>query len=95
MRPGVAISTFASWQEVADWERKIRANCWECSVDLKKIVTGQPVAGFVAPELVLGTVISTGTCSCFTVGTGKGLKRVVNVLVLSGAVVAEAAAANA
>ena len=38
LRPGVAISTFASWQEVADWERKIRAHCWECTLDLKKIV---------------------------------------------------------
>ena len=48
------------------------------------------MAGFVAPEAAFGTLISPGTWSCFTVATGKGLKRVVNVLVLSGALAAEA-----
>src|SRR5215467_15084074 len=66
--------------------RLVRLAVMPCS----KTTTGQPVVGLVAPEFVLGTVISIGTCSCFTVGTGNGLKRVVNVLILSGAVVAEA-----
>jgi hypothetical protein len=48
------------------------------------------VSGCDWPELALGTLISTGTCSAGTVGIGKGLKRVVSVLVLSGALAAEA-----
>jgi tetratricopeptide (TPR) repeat protein len=35
----VAISTFATWDDVARWERKIRAHCWDCTLDLKKIVS--------------------------------------------------------
>src|ERR1700736_2763035 len=50
--------------------------CW-------KISTGQPPAGAAAwPEEALGTVTSTGIGKVW-VGTGSGLKRVTNVLVLS------------
>jgi tetratricopeptide (TPR) repeat protein/transglutaminase-like putative cysteine protease len=38
LRPGVAFSTFASWEEVADWERKVRTDCWECTPEVKQIV---------------------------------------------------------
>ena len=38
LRPGVAISTFATWQDVAAWERTIRANCWESTAEMKKVV---------------------------------------------------------
>ncbi len=38
LRPGIAISTFPSWDAVADWERKVRADCGECTPELKEIV---------------------------------------------------------
>ena len=38
LRPGVAISTFATWEEVATWERSIRSDCWQCTPELKKVV---------------------------------------------------------
>ncbi len=34
----VACSTFASWEEVAQWKQKLRAECWECAPSVKKIV---------------------------------------------------------
>lgn len=37
-RPGIAISTFANWEEVAQWERQTRAACGECIPELKQIV---------------------------------------------------------
>jgi tetratricopeptide (TPR) repeat protein/transglutaminase-like putative cysteine protease len=41
LRPGVAFSTFANWEEVAGWCRKIHAHCWECTADVKKIVADE------------------------------------------------------
>jgi tetratricopeptide (TPR) repeat protein/transglutaminase-like putative cysteine protease len=38
LRPGVAVSTMQTWDQVRDWKRTIRANCWECTADIKKIV---------------------------------------------------------
>src|SRR5262249_41559729 len=38
LRPGIAISTFDSWAEVANWERRVRSDCWECTPEIKKIV---------------------------------------------------------
>jgi Domain of Unknown Function with PDB structure (DUF3857)/Transglutaminase-like superfamily len=38
LRPGVAISTFATWDEVAAWERRIRDGCFDCDPELKNIV---------------------------------------------------------
>jgi tetratricopeptide (TPR) repeat protein/transglutaminase-like putative cysteine protease len=32
----VAASTFASWEEVARWKRGLRADCWECTEELRK-----------------------------------------------------------
>ncbi|MBI1916546.1 MAG: tetratricopeptide repeat protein, partial [Planctomycetes bacterium] len=34
----VACSTFASWDEVAAWKRRLRANCWECTKEIKQVV---------------------------------------------------------
>ena len=31
-------STFASWQEVAQWKQRLRAECWKCSDDVRQIV---------------------------------------------------------
>lgn len=38
LRPAVVCSTFASWDEVAAWKRKMRAECWECTAEIKKVV---------------------------------------------------------
>ncbi|MBO0697581.1 MAG: DUF3857 domain-containing protein, partial [Zavarzinella sp.] len=38
LRPGVAVSTMQTWDEVRDWKRTIRSNCWECTADIKAIV---------------------------------------------------------
>jgi transglutaminase-like putative cysteine protease len=38
LRPGVAISTFPTWDAVADWERKARVDCETCTPELKEIV---------------------------------------------------------
>ncbi|MFQ3592710.1 MAG: DUF3857 and transglutaminase domain-containing protein [Gemmataceae bacterium] len=37
MRPGLAFSTFASWEDVGKWKAKLRANCWVCNDELKKV----------------------------------------------------------
>src|SRR6516165_9005842 len=83
----IAIPTSpASASESPSKIRLVRSAVRPCS----KSAMGQPDAGFAIPEAALGTVISTGTCNAFTVATGSGLKRVVSVLVLSGAVAAAA-----
>ncbi len=38
LRPGIAFSTFPSWDAVAAWERKVRANCARCTPDIKAVV---------------------------------------------------------
>src|SRR5262249_10068338 len=38
LRPQVVCSTFTSWDQVAEWKRKLRADCWECSAEVKKVV---------------------------------------------------------
>jgi tetratricopeptide (TPR) repeat protein len=38
MRLRVACSTFGSWEEIAAWKRKLRADCWECTPTVKKTV---------------------------------------------------------
>jgi len=37
LRPGLAFSTFASWEAVGQWKAKLRANCWVCNDELKKV----------------------------------------------------------
>jgi tetratricopeptide (TPR) repeat protein len=34
----VACSTFASWEEVGAWKKRLRADCWECSPGLREVV---------------------------------------------------------
>jgi tetratricopeptide (TPR) repeat protein len=38
LRLQVHCSTFTSWDEVRDWYRQVRRNCWHCTQDLKEIV---------------------------------------------------------
>ncbi len=38
LRPAVCCSTFASWREVAQWKQRLRAECWKCTEDVRKIV---------------------------------------------------------
>jgi tetratricopeptide (TPR) repeat protein len=37
-RTQVSVSSFASWDDVARWKQKLRADCWECTADVRKIV---------------------------------------------------------
>src|SRR5262249_6552136 len=38
LRAAVACSTFASWEEVGRWKQRLRADCWQCNEDLRKVV---------------------------------------------------------
>jgi tetratricopeptide (TPR) repeat protein/transglutaminase-like putative cysteine protease len=38
LRPAIVCSTFADWQEVAAWKRKLRDDCWECTPAIRKVV---------------------------------------------------------
>jgi transglutaminase-like putative cysteine protease/tetratricopeptide (TPR) repeat protein len=38
LRLQVACSTFASWSEIGKWKHKLRAQCWECTPDIKEVV---------------------------------------------------------
>lgn len=38
LRLQVACSTLGSWDEVAKWKQKLRAECWECTDEVRKIV---------------------------------------------------------
>ena len=38
LRLQVAVSTFTSWEEIAKWKQKLRADCWECTPEVKKLV---------------------------------------------------------
>ncbi len=38
LRQTVAVSTFASWEEVGQWKQKLRADCWLCNELLRKAV---------------------------------------------------------
>ena len=35
---GVGASTFASWDEVARWKQTLRADCWQCTEEVRKVV---------------------------------------------------------
>lgn len=37
LRLNVACSTFKNWQHVRAWKQKIRAGCWECAPEVKKL----------------------------------------------------------
>jgi tetratricopeptide (TPR) repeat protein len=38
LRLQVACSTFASWQEIGTWKHKLRAECWECTPEIRATV---------------------------------------------------------
>jgi tetratricopeptide (TPR) repeat protein/transglutaminase-like putative cysteine protease len=38
LRVSVACSTFASWEEVAKWKQRLRADCWDCAPEVRKVV---------------------------------------------------------
>jgi tetratricopeptide (TPR) repeat protein len=38
LRLQVSCSTFASWDEVGRWKQKARADCWQCTDDIRKVV---------------------------------------------------------
>jgi tetratricopeptide (TPR) repeat protein/transglutaminase-like putative cysteine protease len=38
LRLQVSASTFASWDEVAQWKRRLRADCWACSEEVRRTV---------------------------------------------------------
>jgi tetratricopeptide (TPR) repeat protein len=37
LRLQVACSTFASWEDVGKWKQRLRADCWECTADVRKL----------------------------------------------------------
>ena len=49
LRLQVAYSTFASWDEVCQWKRKLRQDCWKCTEELRKVV-GEVTEGLKTPE---------------------------------------------
>jgi tetratricopeptide (TPR) repeat protein/transglutaminase-like putative cysteine protease len=48
LRLQVACSTFASWDEVAKWKQRLRADCWECTADIRDTVR-EVTAGLKTP----------------------------------------------
>ena len=49
LRPSVACSTFASWDEVARWKQRLRADCWECTAAVRELVK-EVTKGLKTPE---------------------------------------------
>jgi tetratricopeptide (TPR) repeat protein len=49
LRIWAVCSTFTSWEEVAKWKQKLRADCWECTPDVKKLVA-EVTHGLSTPE---------------------------------------------
>lgn len=38
LRLQVAVSTFPSWEAVAQWKQKVREECWKCTPEVQKII---------------------------------------------------------
>jgi tetratricopeptide (TPR) repeat protein len=38
LRLTVACSTFPSWEEVGRWKQRLRADCWQCTDEVRKVV---------------------------------------------------------
>ncbi len=49
LRLQVSVSTFASWDEVARWKQRLRADCWACSGDVRRTV-GEVTRDLKTPE---------------------------------------------
>jgi tetratricopeptide (TPR) repeat protein len=45
----VACSTFADWKEVGQWKKRLRADCWECTAEVREIVR-RVTRGLTRPE---------------------------------------------
>lgn len=37
LRPTIVCSTFATWADVAAWKKRLRADCWKCTEDVRKM----------------------------------------------------------
>jgi tetratricopeptide (TPR) repeat protein len=49
LRPALACSTFASWEDVGRWKQRLRADCWQCSPEVGRLV-GEVTRGPLTPE---------------------------------------------
>src|SRR5262249_21140759 len=38
LRTTVVASTFTSWEQVGEWKKKLRADCWKCTPKMQKVV---------------------------------------------------------
>jgi len=38
LRLQISLSTFATWDEVYEWKKQLRADCWECTPEIRKTV---------------------------------------------------------
>ncbi len=48
LRKEVLCSTFSDWKQVADWKKRLRADCWKCTPEIRKIVA-EVTAGLKTP----------------------------------------------
>jgi tetratricopeptide (TPR) repeat protein len=49
LRVFLVCSTFGSWEEVATWKQRLRADCWQCTPEVRKVVT-EVTHGLSTPE---------------------------------------------
>jgi tetratricopeptide (TPR) repeat protein len=49
LRQSLACSTFASWEEVGRWKQRLRADCWECTAEVRRVVQ-EVTKGLKTPE---------------------------------------------
>jgi tetratricopeptide (TPR) repeat protein len=49
LRLSVACSTFPSWEEVGRWKQRLRADCWQCTDDVRQVVR-EVTRGLTGPE---------------------------------------------
>jgi tetratricopeptide (TPR) repeat protein len=45
----VAVSTFASWEEVGRWKQALRGDCWQCNEEVRRVVR-DVTRGLTTPE---------------------------------------------
>jgi tetratricopeptide (TPR) repeat protein len=38
LRTQLSMSTYASWEEVGKWKQNLRAHCWKCTPEIRKVV---------------------------------------------------------
>jgi tetratricopeptide (TPR) repeat protein len=48
LRKTVAVSTFASWEEIGKWKQKLRSDCWVCNEELR-LATADITKGLTDP----------------------------------------------